>query len=114
GEMKMYPVQAVYRAIGYFGSAIPEIQFDEERGIIKNAEGRVLDADGHPVQGLYTSGWIKRGPVGLIGHTKGDALETIGHIIDDVDQLDNAANPEGDASVEWLHQHGAVHPVRRR
>jgi ferredoxin--NADP+ reductase len=32
---------------------------------------------------VYSTGWIKRGPVGLIGHTKGDALETVGHMIDD-------------------------------
>src|SRR5699024_11747563 len=74
GEMKMYPVQAVYRAIGYFGSAIPEIQLDEERGIIKNAEGRGLDADGHRVQVLYTSGWIERGPVGLLAEPDGVVL----------------------------------------
>jgi ferredoxin--NADP+ reductase len=99
-------VQAVYRAIGYFGSAVPQIQFDEERGIIKNAEGRVLDAEGNPVPGLYTSGWIKRGPVGLIGHTKGDALETIGHIIEDVDQLYTAENPDEDAILDLLAQRG--------
>lgn len=106
GEMKMYPVQAVYRAIGYFGSAVPDIQFDEERGIIKNAEGRVLGADGKPVQGLYTSGWIKRGPVGLIGHTKGDALETIGHIIEDVEHLYTAEQPDEQSILELLDQRG--------
>lgn len=106
GEMKFYPVQAVYRAIGYFGSAVPDIQFDEQRGIIKNDEGRVLGADGKPVQGLYTSGWIKRGPVGLIGHTKGDALETIGHIIEDVDHLYTAENPDEDAILHLLEQRG--------
>lgn len=106
GEMKMYPVQAVYRAIGYFGSAVPDIDFDEERGVIKNEEGRVLGADGQPVQGLYTSGWIKRGPVGLIGHTKGDALETIGHIIEDVDHLYTAAYPDEYAILELLEQRG--------
>ena len=104
--MKFYPVQAVYRAIGYFGSAVPDIQFDEQRGIIKNDEGRVLGADGKPVQGLYTSGWIKRGPVGLIGHTKGDALETIGHIIEDVDHLYTAENPDEDAILHLLEQRG--------
>ena len=106
GEMKFYPVQAVYRAIGYFGSAVPDIQFDEQRGIIKNDEGRVLGADGKPLQGLYTSGWIKRGPVGLIGHTKGDALETIGHIIEDVDHLYTAENPDEDAILHLLEQRG--------
>ncbi|MDN6499365.1 MAG: pyridine nucleotide-disulfide oxidoreductase, partial [Yaniella sp.] len=106
GEMKMYPVQAVYRAIGYFGSAVPDIQFDEERGTIRNAEGRVLGADGKPVQGLYTSGWIKRGPVGLIGHTKGDALETIGHIIEDAEHLYTAEQPAEQAILDLLDQRG--------
>ena len=106
GEMKMYPVQAVYRAIGYFGSAVPDIQFDEDRGTIRNAEGRVLGADGKPVQGLYTSGWIKRGPVGLIGHTKGDALETIGHIIEDAEHLYTAEQPAEQAILDLLDQRG--------
>ena len=106
GEIKMYPVQAVYRAIGYFGSAVPQIQFDEERGIIKNAEGRVLGADGQPVPGLYPAGWIKRGPVGLIGHTKGDALATIGHIIEDVDHLYTAENPDEQAILDLLASRG--------
>lgn len=33
--------------------------------------------------GVYATGWIKRGPVGLIGHTKSDAMETINHLIND-------------------------------
>jgi ferredoxin--NADP+ reductase len=28
------------------------------------------------------TGWIKRGPVGLIGHTKSDAAETVGHLLE--------------------------------
>ena len=51
--------------------------------MIPNDGGRVLDADGKPVPGIYATGWIKRGPVGLIGHTKGDALETIGYLLED-------------------------------
>ena len=41
GEYVDYPVQAVYRAIGYFGSALPEIEFDHKKGVIPNAGGRV-------------------------------------------------------------------------
>ncbi|MGA7205105.1 MAG: FAD-dependent oxidoreductase [Specibacter sp.] len=83
GEFIEYPVQAVYRAVGYFGSELPEVDFDAKRGVIPNDAGRVLDADGNSVPGLYATGWIKRGPVGLIGHTKGDALETIGCVLED-------------------------------
>ncbi|WP_269045194.1 FAD-dependent oxidoreductase [Paenarthrobacter sp. Z7-10] len=86
GAFVDYPVQAVYRSVGYFGSALPELEFDHQRGVIPNDGGRVLGADGTPVQGLYATGWIKRGPVGLIGHTKGDALETITGLLEDLDQ----------------------------
>ena len=73
----------VYRAVGYFGSPLPGIPFDERDGVIPNDGGRVLRRDGQRVQGVYATGWIKRGPVGLIGHTKSDAMETIRHVIND-------------------------------
>lgn len=83
GELRTIPVQAVYRAVGYFGSPLDEIPFDEHRGVIPNREGQVMDERGHQVAGVYATGWIKRGPVGLIGHTKSDAMETIKHVIND-------------------------------
>ena len=73
GEFVDYPVQAVYRAIGYHGSPLDELEYDARRGVVPNEGGRVLDAGGNTVPGIYATGWIKRGPVGLIGHTKGDA-----------------------------------------
>jgi ferredoxin--NADP+ reductase len=84
GEFHEWPVQAVYRAVGYFGSPLPEIPFDEAKGVIANREGRVVDIDGQHLEGVYTTGWIKRGPVGLIGHTKSDASETVRHLVEDV------------------------------
>ena len=65
GEFKTFPVQAVYRAVGYLGSALDEIPFDHKYGVIKNSEGRVLDEAGQQIPGVYATGWIKRGPVGL-------------------------------------------------
>lgn len=82
GEFREFPIQAFYRAVGYFGSSLPEIPFDSKLGVIPNDGGRVLD-NGKQIPGVYATGWIKRGPVGLIGHTKSDALETIGNIIAD-------------------------------
>ena len=77
GEFEVIPMQSLYRAIGYFGSPLDEIPFDEARGVIPNDRGRVLDTHGEQVPGVYATGWIKRGPVGLIGHTKSDAMETL-------------------------------------
>lgn len=82
GEYIDYPVQAVYRAVGYASSPIAGAPFDEERKIIPNDGGRVVGEDG-VVPGLYATGWIKRGPVGLIGSTKSDAKETIDNLLAD-------------------------------
>ena len=106
GEFTDYPVQAVYRAIGYHGSALDELEYDARRGVIPNDGGRVLGADGKPVPGVYTTGWIKRGPVGLIGHTKGDALETIGFLLEDRLTLPPAETPDPRAIVDLLEERG--------
>ncbi|WP_141013976.1 FAD-dependent oxidoreductase [Nocardioides sambongensis] len=81
GEITDWDVQAVYRAVGYRSSALPGLPFDERAAVIPNDGGRVLDLDGRPIAGTYVTGWIKRGPVGLIGHTKSDAAETVGHLL---------------------------------
>ena len=96
GEFVEYPVQAVYRAVGYWGSAIDGVPFNNDKGVIRNVEGRVVSDDGEPVHGFYTTGWIKRGPVGLIGHTKSDAAETIAHLVEDAPALyaETRATPE--------------------
>ena len=106
GEIVEYPVQAVYRAVGYFGSELDEIPFDEKAGVIANNEGRVLDSAGKPIPGVYCTGWIKRGPVGLIGHTKADAIETIGHLIGDRSSWWQPAEPSEEAVVETLRNRG--------
>lgn len=100
GEIREIPIQAFYRAVGYFGSPLTEIPFDESTGVIPNQGGRVLSPDGSVQHGVYATGWIKRGPVGLIGHTKSDALETINNLIADrenwwtPDQTDESAIEE--------------------
>ena len=106
GERIDYPVQAVYRAVGYFGSEVAGLPFDPARGIISNEAGRVLDGEGEHVPGTYATGWIKRGPVGLIGHTKGDALETIGCLLEDLAHLPAASEPAEDSVVELLESRG--------
>jgi ferredoxin--NADP+ reductase len=91
GELRDIPVQAVYRAVGYYGTPVVDAPFDAARGVIPNVEGRVIPASTQgaasgaaaPITGLYATGWIKRGPVGLIGHTKSDAMETVAHLVAD-------------------------------
>ena len=106
GEIRSFDVQAVYRAVGYFGSELDGIPFDSVEGVIKNAEGRVLDGGDNPIPGVYCTGWIKRGPVGLIGHTKADAIETIGNLIADRESWWTPAKPDEEAIEETLQSRG--------
>jgi ferredoxin--NADP+ reductase len=106
GEFREVPVQAVYRAVGYFGSPLDGIPFDEKRGVIPNREGQVLDDRDEQVNGVYATGWIKRGPVGLIGHTKSDAMETIKHVLNDQANWWSPAHPEEQAVVDLLASRG--------
>jgi len=74
----------VLRSIGYLGAELPGVPFDERRGVIPNDEGRVTDLEsGEPVPGVYTAGWIKRGPSGVIGTNKKDAQQTVRHLVED-------------------------------
>jgi ferredoxin--NADP+ reductase len=84
GQHTFWDVQAVYRAVGYRSTALPGLPFDDRAAVIPNDGGRVLDLEGDPMPGTYVTGWIKRGPVGLIGHTKSDAAETVGHLLADL------------------------------
>jgi len=79
------PCGIVLRSVGYRGVALPGVPFDEDRGVIPNREGRVLNADGEPIPGLYCAGWIKRGPSGVIGTNKKDANETVERLLADAD-----------------------------
>ena len=106
GETLECAAQAVYRAVGYFGSPVDQMPFDAKYGVIKNDEGRVLDVDGNQIPGTYCTGWIKRGPVGLIGHTKADAIETISHVIADRAMWWEPSSPSEDAVVETLRSRG--------
>ena len=106
GEIREIAVQALYRAVGYFGSPLTDIPFDAHRGVIPNREGQVIDDNDELVHGIYATGWIKRGPVGLIGHTKSDAMETIKHVVNDQANWWTPAEPAEEAIIALLAKRG--------
>jgi ferredoxin--NADP+ reductase len=66
----------VFRSVGYRGVELPGVPFDEKTGTIPNEGGRVEP-------GVYCAGWIKRGPTGVIGTNKKDAVETVDNLLED-------------------------------
>ncbi|MGW9111642.1 FAD-dependent oxidoreductase [Microbacterium sp. NPDC055683] len=109
GELREVPMGQLYRAVGYFGSPLPGVPFDDRHGVIPNHEGQVLRADSNErMPGVYATGWIKRGPVGLIGHTKSDAMETIQHLVNDQGSWWQPEDPSEDAIPALLAARGVA------
>ncbi|WP_424188149.1 FAD-dependent oxidoreductase [Actinokineospora sp. G85] len=104
GVFHDWDVQAVYRAVGYLSTHLADVPFDHVTGTVPHSAGRVLDMDEHPVPGAYVAGWIKRGPIGLIGHTKGCSSETVASLLADAPTLRPAAQPDPRAVVAFLNE----------
>ncbi|MFN0148105.1 MAG: FAD-dependent oxidoreductase [Dehalococcoidia bacterium] len=78
------PAGLVFRSVGYRGTALPGVPFHERWGVILNRGGRVLDpATDIAIPGQYATGWIKRGPSGVIGTNKPDSVETVHAMVED-------------------------------
>ena len=110
GEREEIECGLVLRSIGYKGTGLEGIPFDAARGLIPNESGRVLDPEsGDQVAGHYAVGWIKRGPSGVIGTNKKDALDTVGSIFDDLE----AGRDPGSRAAGGIDR-GAPRQPRRR
>ncbi len=110
GELETLDVGLVVRAIGYAAHPIAGLPFDERAGIVPHQAGRVVDPDGVPLPGAYVTGWIKRGPSGVIGTNKSDAAETVAALLSDLPALPDPPRPEPAALRATLQQHG-IRPV---
>ena len=104
------------------------LPFDSRMSIVPNKMGRVVNNDGHTVSnnilvvllqladprplfflqipGVYVSGWLARGPVGVIASTMMDAYTVADMILDDVRSAKphNQSDPSGDGIEQVLKQ----------
>ena len=106
-QTETIPCGLVLRSVGYRGLPVEGVPFDEKRCVIPHAEGRALDATGNPVPGVYCTGWIKRGPSGVIGTNKKDAVETAGALLEDLaaGRLHDAPSPTLEAIEALVADH---------
>ncbi len=97
----------VFRSVGYEGVALPDVPFDPDWNLILNEKGRVLDSQTrrHMV-GEYVGGWIKRGPSGVIGTNKADAVETVQCMLEDLEAelVLHPEEPAADAAERMIHE----------
>lgn len=109
-QIEEIPVGLVFRSIGYKGVPLPDVPFDSKRAVIPNVSGRVIDpaSGGAPRTGEYVTGWIKRGPSGVIGTNKPDSVETVNTLIEHAQAGDlwQPAHPARDAIERLLNERG--------
>ncbi|UVO13184.1 FAD-dependent oxidoreductase [Mycobacterium sp. SVM_VP21] len=95
GARETLPAQFVVRAVGYRGTPIAGLPYDERSGTIPNTAGRVAGS-----RNEFVAGWIKRGPSGVIGTNKKDSQETVDSLLADlatVAPVDSGGDP-----ADWL------------
>lgn len=88
GQTETTPVDLVVASVGYQSrplDGVPHglpLPFDAARHIVPNEQHRVVD-DARVVPGLYVSGWLATGPVGVIASTMMDAFAAADTIMAD-------------------------------
>jgi len=80
----------VISAIGYTGDKISNIK--------TNNNGMILHNENVIEKGLYTTGWISRGPNGVVGTNKHDGAKVAKHIIENITDQ----NKEGRKGIKIL------------
>lgn len=100
------PTSVVFKSVGYRSIGLPGLPFDEKRGLIPNESGRILETsstlEGATIPGLYTSGWLARGPTGVIATTMFDAFATADVIAADLSALPDGKEKRNSAGDEFL------------
>jgi ferredoxin--NADP+ reductase len=92
----------VFRSVGYRGTPLAGLPFDERTGRIPNEEGRITDATGAVLAGLYVVGWAKRGPSGLIGTNRADSVATVAHMLADAAAGGEGASMTSQQAASWV------------
>lgn len=95
GEFETIPAGLVLRSVGYKGIPLEDVPYDQRRGTIPNEQGRVKEPkSGAFLVGEYVVGWAKRGPSGVIGTNKPDAVETVALMLADLAHTPPAPQPD--------------------
>ncbi|GAA5872487.1 hypothetical protein JCM16303_004535 [Sporobolomyces ruberrimus] len=103
GETKRVETDMVFKSVGYRSIGIPGLPFDERKGIVRNVDGRVTNESGETMKGLYTSGWLARGPNGVIATTMFNAFATADLIASDLASSTTTTSTEaGEGDIDSM------------
>jgi ferredoxin--NADP+ reductase len=97
GRLRRIGAGLLFRSVGYRSTPLPGLPFDDRRGVLPHRDGRLTRASGEVLTGWYATGWIKRGPTGIIGTNRLDSVETVARLLEDLTAL--AADKPGRAGL---------------
>ncbi len=96
-ESETLAADMVLVSIGYKGMPLEGMEvsqmFDDSKGIVANEHGKVNRADN-----LFVTGWIKRGPTGIIGTNIMDSKDTVNSVMSFLDLKRNDTQPLSSSS----------------
>ncbi|GAA5825551.1 hypothetical protein JCM10212_005452 [Sporobolomyces blumeae] len=95
----------VFKSVGYRSIGLPGLPFDEAKGVVRNVDGRVVDENETMLQGLYTSGWLSRGPTGVIATTMFNAFSTADLVASDLGHASHPRAKEVDVDREVVEKY---------
>lgn len=82
---KKLSVDLVFKSVGYRGRSLKGLPFDDAKGVFHHVCGKITGDLAHSK--FYTSGWIKRGPSGVVGTNKADSVETVNALLAEIENL---------------------------
>lgn len=92
-------------SIGYRAARVPGLPYDDVLGVVPNDDGRVVGTDR-----VYVTGWVKRGPRGVIGTNRSCAETTVAGLLADFD-AGRLAGPVAAGDLEALLAHRGATPL---
>lgn len=107
GEEEVFDAELALVSIGYKGVAIDgtEPWFDTSKGILTNTHG-LVDPSTDELGGLFVSGWLKRGPSGIIGTNIPDAKDTVAMILKEMNENTGRTTTSTSSLSELLQERG--------
>lgn len=94
GKYREIPADLVIRSVGYRGVGIEGLPFDQERSVVLNSDGEV-----DTLPNSFVAGWIKRGPSGIIGTNKKDAVATVEKLMASLAKSPSSARSAGEIDL---------------
>ncbi|MGA0571344.1 FAD-dependent oxidoreductase [Variovorax sp. VNK109] len=105
-EWMTLPARLLVRSIGSIAPAFAGLAIDETKGSIANRDGQIIDHLDRPCDGLFVTGWARRGAAGVIGTNRDDGAQVAARVLEFLGQQSHGTRGGFSALSQDLAQRG--------